>query len=270
MVSVRLPKLLRLKYGLRVSDKDLFSARLPREFFAGRPTSAALVGARDVVLCVAQPVPISDSADDDFLTHPPIASPTEMRESIGSPGAVELGRGLRIDRLRAGDEELVINACSPRGHYFSPIRNVGQRYSFVRDIDVDQLAERLYDWDPEQVVWDGLVLSRLVRDNGYSTEFAARILDYEDGERTVIYSLHAESKHVYRMREGREWLDAAEGYQLAELLSSYWSIDNVPSRVRRALWRCEYASWVYYGDLAIPILVSGKSRLSTVRTAFSS
>lgn len=145
-----------------MSDRDLYSARLPRDFFAGRPTSAALVGARDVLLCVAEPVRASESAIEDFRAHPPIAGSLEMREAIGSPGPVELGRGLRIGRLTSQDEQLVINACSPRGHYFSPIRHIGQRYSFVRDIDLEQLTDHPYGWDLEQVVWDALVLSRMV------------------------------------------------------------------------------------------------------------
>jgi hypothetical protein len=39
-----------------------------------------------------------------------------------------------------------MNACTPRGHNFAPIRQFGQRYSFI--LDVDPLA-----------------LSRLVRDH---------------------------------------------------------------------------------------------------------
>lgn len=81
----------------------------------------------------------------------------------------------------------------------------------------------------------------MIRDTATPLSLPPRIWDYEDGEHTVIYSLHAESKHVYRMREGREWLDATEGHQLADLLASYWSITEVPERVRRALWRTEYA-----------------------------
>jgi hypothetical protein len=34
-------------------DRDLFSANLPRKFFAGRPTSAPVAQVRDVIMCAA-------------------------------------------------------------------------------------------------------------------------------------------------------------------------------------------------------------------------
>lgn len=64
-----------------------------------------------------------------------------------------------------------------------------------------------YRWDPDNVIWDAIAMSRLVRANGYSTAFAARITNYADGEQTVMYTLPAESKHVYRLRDGRDWLE---------------------------------------------------------------
>jgi hypothetical protein len=71
------------------------------------------------------------------------------------------------------------------------------------------------------VIWDALSLSRLVLDNGHSTQYAARIVDHEDGTRTVVYTLDSESKHVYRVRRDREWLAADEGAELRRLLAAY-------------------------------------------------
>jgi hypothetical protein len=102
----------------------------------------------------------------------------------------------------------------------------------------------------------------MIRDNNYSTEFAARITDFEDGEQTVMYALTGESRHVYRLRTSREWLDAEDARQLAALLKAYWT--NKPdssSRVGRALWRVEWASWLGFADLAMTILVSGLESL---------
>ncbi|MGZ4303352.1 MAG: hypothetical protein ACXVSL_00585 [Solirubrobacteraceae bacterium] len=49
-----------------------------------------------------------------------------------------------------------------------------------------------------------LMLSRLVRDNAYSTEFAARIIDFQDGVQIVAYALSTELDHVYRVRHTRD------------------------------------------------------------------
>ena len=122
-------------------------------------------------------------------------------------------------------------------------RPIHYGYTFVRDVDAATWDRRPYDWDPDRVLWDGLVLSRLVRDNGYSTEFAARIADFQDGQQCVVYTLDSESKHVYRLRNDRDWLDAAEGQELCDLLAADWTVEaSLPDRVSRALWRVEFAS----------------------------
>jgi hypothetical protein len=239
-------------------DRDLFSANLPRDFFAGPPTSAPVAQVRDVLMCAAP----ADVSTNELPGHPPIAGAYEAREQIGTPGPVELGRGVRIDRLSADDAKLLVSACIPRGHYFKPIRHDNQRYSLIRDVDPEEAARHPFGWDLDRAIWEALTLSRLVRDNNYSTEFAARITDYADGQQTVMYAVTGESKHVYRLRQDREWLDAAEGRELAALLSAYWSTPPAfDSRVGRALWRAEWASWLLFADLALSILVSGLEAL---------
>lgn len=71
-----------------------------------------------------------------------------------------------------------MNACTPRGHYFVPVRQFGQRYSFVKEVALEELGERHFAWDTDGTLDDTLTLSRLVRDNGYSIEYAARLLAY--------------------------------------------------------------------------------------------
>lgn len=234
----------------------MYSARLDR-FFASPSGSAQRV--RDVILCVTdQSVQVTPQ---EFRDHMPIGSRAELRAgSVDEPA--DLGRGVSITRLDDEESELVMNACTPRGHFFYPIKQFGQRYSFVREVPLDDYAAHPYQWDRGDALWDALSLSRLVRDNAYSTQYAARIVDYDDGEQMVVYTLAAESKHVYRLRRNREWLDRAEGAELAALLDHYWQAAlDLPARVRRAWWRTEYATWVKWGDLIIPILISGLEAL---------
>jgi hypothetical protein len=150
-----------------------------------------------------------------------------------------------------------MHACTPRGHYFVPVRPFGQVYAFVRDLDPESEETRAFRWDDEEgTLYDALSLSRLVRDNGYSTQYAARITDYEDGEQRVMYRPGSESDFVYRLRQDREWLDREEGAELRDLLAARWAAD-IPPRVRRAMWRMEWATWLRWADLMVPVLVSG-------------
>lgn len=232
------------------------SAKVPR--FAPPPTDTPVARVRDVIVCVTGD---SDISLEEFKAHPPIASPIELRLG-GSADPVSLGRGVMLGRLSNEDAELVMNACSSRGHYFNPIRQFGQRFSFIRNVDLARWEQQRSAWDDEGVIYDCLSLSRLVRDNAYSTEYAARIIDHEDGVQQVIYTPNAESKHAYRFRRGRDWPDHAEAAELRHLAQAYWSCaEELPARIRRAMWRTEYSAWVRWADLALPIIVSGLESL---------
>ena len=238
-----------------MEDRIQFSAKFDQPFF-GPVTASPLVGVRDVIVC-----PNDQSVEDgvdEYREHPPIASPAIVRQEGAAP-PVELGRGVRIDRLSREDAELVMNACSPRGHYFAPIRQFGQRYSFVLDIDPAEYEEHPFQWDRDGALYEAFTLSRLVRDHAYSLEYAARIVDFEDGTQTVVYTTAAPGrKAAYRLRRVREWLDPAEGAELRDLVAAYWAATPEPlTRVGKAIWRAEYASSIAWGDLAVPFLASG-------------
>lgn len=219
---------------------DQLSAEIEDRFSAGPLNSGAIVRVRDLVVCAGDPsldVPI-----EEVYAHPPIGwdrHPGVDDERFGETvDAIDLGGGIVIEELDRDTAELVMNACTPRGHYFVPVRQFGQRYSFVKEVSLDELEERHFAWDTDGTLDDAITLSRLVRDNGYSTEYAARLLDYEDGQRCVVYVLHREDKAIWRLRRDREWLDAAEGRELAALLAAYWECrEQLPHRVRRAMWR---------------------------------
>lgn len=118
------------------------------------------------------------------------------------------------------------------------------------------------------LIWDALLLSRLVRDNSCSTTYAARVVEFDNDERVIIYTLFPEAKAVYRVRRDRDWLDPTEGRELAELAVAYWEAEThgLPGRISRALSRAESASWQRTGDTILPVLVSGlESLLKTER-----
>src|SRR4051794_35648849 len=100
-----------------MTDPLQFSAKFNAIHAISLPTNAPVVRVRDVLICVTSG---ADVSMEEVHAHPPIASPIEMRvRGAGEP--VDLGRGVYIGRLSGEDVELVMNACSLRGHYFAPV-----------------------------------------------------------------------------------------------------------------------------------------------------
>ncbi|HEY2333653.1 MAG TPA: hypothetical protein VGH58_01425 [Solirubrobacterales bacterium] len=245
---------------------DQLSAELEDRFSAGPPTQTPIVRVRDLIVCAGDPsldVPI-----EEVYAHPPIGwerHPGDAERFAEIVDMIDLGDGIVIEELDRDIAELVMNACTPRGHYFVPVRQFGQRYSFVKEVALDELEQRHFAWDTDGTLDDALTLSRLVRDHGYSTQYAARLIDYDDGQRCIVYVLHREDKSIYRLRRDREWLDAAEGRELAGLLAAYWECrEELPPRVRRAMWRMAYAPRIRWADMVVPILIGGLEALLKV------
>jgi hypothetical protein len=90
------------------------------DFIARAPTDAAVVAIRDVLV-----VPTT-IVEGDY--------PSQDEQPAGNP-AVEIADGLTLEHLPPADSELVMSACSQRGHYFLGVRQFGERYTFVRQVD---------------------------------------------------------------------------------------------------------------------------------------
>jgi hypothetical protein len=226
--------------------------------FVGPVTDAPVAAVRDVILC---PTGVGGGDADDYRAHPPVASPILTRLKEVDPGPAPLGRNLRIDRLNEDEAEMVLRACTPRGHNFAPVKQFGQRYTFVLDIDPQQWETRPYGWDPEDVLYDALALSRLVRDNAFSLEYAARIITWEDGQQVVTW-MRGPQSNAFSVRHERDWLTSEEADELARLLKTYWAVkDDLPRKVTRAMWRAEYATSIRWGDVSLPTNVSGLEAL---------
>lgn len=217
----------------------------------GRPrTQTPVVAVRDVLV-----VPTSDyGSTDEWRSNPPAGDP---------PFA--LGRALfLVDRLGDGEDELVFNACTPRGHFFFGARQFGVRVAFVRhhDISVAQGAGSS-QWDSDGTITVAYKLSRWVRDNAASTEFSARVVEHEDGEKQVIPGpVSGESAIAYRAREDRDWLDADDAGALRELLEAYWKDPTVVrDRLDRAQYRCEESAHHRFAEDAVAEVVGGLEAL---------
>jgi hypothetical protein len=129
-----------------------------------------------------------------------------------------------------------MNACTQRGHYFHSVRQFGAPYTFVREVDPAVYETTPFSWDDGHVIFFSMVLSRLIRDNGHSFEFAARIVDHMDGMQQVIPVNAPGYVPTYRPRRDRDWLTASEAVELRQLFADHWPVrDTLPWKVIHAL-----------------------------------
>lgn len=186
---------------------------------------------------------------EEFEAHPPAGEP-----------AVELGRGIAIERLPHEEAEAYMDACEPRGMDPPAARQFGQRYALLRRNapNPDHLT-----WDPDGAILAAVALSRLVLPNPTGAEYAMRVIDYEGGQRRLV-PLGFEARFAAYVADPseRDWLDQAEAEALRELLTNYWrDEDQLPERARHALWLSEYGSRRRFVDIAWPHAVTALEAL---------
>jgi hypothetical protein len=231
-------------------DQARYSADLPTSGAAAPPGNAEVVRVRDVLL-----LPTSGATQGDTLDFALLPQWDPERGGRTEPEHIDLGRGLSLAKLDGDEPKRVLNACSSRGHYFVPVKQFGEMYSFVLEVPLDEIELVRWTWDTDQVISDALAMSRLILDNGYSTEYAARIFDYANQEQQVMPAPMPQPG-TWRLRQSRDWLTTTEAEELRDLLSGFWSVrDSLPDRVSHALWLAEYVVSVRWLDVIAPLLV---------------
>ena len=181
------------------------------------------------------------------------------RTPAGQAGAVELPHGVRIEHIDRDLANRLFNATSLRGENWSPIRQFHAVNAYVREAwNEGERTAPLDSWDYERRIWPVVQLSRLIRDNGTSTEHAAQLQIYADGSERIVPFDGFESHVVYRLYPDRPgWLDTNEAVQLDTLVDAFWSEPELPRRVGRALRQTEEITGARYLQNAIPMVVGG-------------
>jgi hypothetical protein len=202
---------------------------------------------RDVLVI---PSPGYRADPQDWLDNPPVEDRTD------------LGNGVFIERLRNENDDLpdeVMDAASPRGLHYKPVRQFGQLYSFWREIPRNEWdGADMHAWDPTQAIGEAVALSRLVLDNAHSFEFVGRVFDRDDGHRQIASNLGYDGRVAYRTRTDRFWLTPGDAEQLRGLLEQYREVeDALPDRVRRALWHADRSAYCRYINEAVTNIVTG-------------
>jgi hypothetical protein len=169
----------------------------------------------------------SFTSDGDWRRFPPFQ---------GEPA--DLGRGLRLEVLADDESDLVMNACTERGHHFWAMRQFDAMYAFVLEVNLAVYEQHSYAWDVDGVLRRALQLSRLIQDNGYGTTYAARVVDFDGGFQQVIPQAHWHPYFIdtYRVRDDRDWFTGDQAEELAQLLDCWWRNEAAfPVRIQRSL-----------------------------------
>lgn len=205
----------------------------------------------------------------DVLVIPSPGHRANQQDWLDNPsadGPVDIGNGVFLERLRGDDSELaeqVIHASVPRGLNFDAARQFGQLYSFWREIPAAEWdGARMFHWDPTQAITEAIAVSRFVLDNAHSFEFAGRVFDRTDGRRRIAPLTGHDGRMAYRARKNRFWFTTAEAEKLRELLDQYRAVnEELPDRVKRALWQADLSAYAHYIDDAAIRVVTGLEAL---------
>jgi len=181
------------------------------------------------------------------------------RTPAGHAGPVELPHGVRIEGIDGDLANRLFDATSLCGEKWSPTRQFQAVHAYVREAWKEgEGTAPLDSWDYERRVWPVVQLSRLIRDNGTSTEHAAQLQIHADGSERIVPFDGFESHVVYRLYPDRPgWLDTDEAVQLRALVDAFWSGPELPCRVGRALRQAEEIAGARYLQNAIPLVVEG-------------
>jgi hypothetical protein len=193
------------------------------------------------------------------------------RTPAGHGGPVLLPEDVRIERLDLDLAKRLFDATSLRGENWNPKRQFYAVHAYVRHVWA-QGDEGHPDshWDDQRKIWPTVQLSRLIRDNNTSTEYAVRRIILRGGEEELIPFDGYETHVLYRLYpKVPGWLDDAEVAQLRALLTAYWDDQTLPLRVGRALRRVEVVATERYLEDALPLVVGGFESLVKIARNFA-
>jgi hypothetical protein len=141
---------------------------------------------------------------------------------------------------------------------FKPVRQFGQRYSFVRR----KAPGPIYEWDADSLIQNALAVSRLVRGNGHDAHYSVRVIDgvgTPDKGPQIVPAVRWDAWHADDGQ--RDWLSQPEAEELADLLPRFLAIDRWSVRVNNAFWLIEYAARTGFAVPAVIWTVSATEAL---------
>jgi hypothetical protein len=202
------------------------------------------------------------STDYAVIVQSRNGDPRGEPDPAGWNAPIAVGPFVTLERIPHDDAEEFVHACSATGAGFEPVRQSGQLYSFVRR-DAPE-GQTVWHWDPDEAVQLAIAFSRFVRDNSHCTEIGVRtVAGWANGRRQVA-PLDIEARaFAYRViTPGRDYLDDTDAREVDTLLRRYYDVrEELPERIRHALWLAEYMTRTPYILIAFIYVVSALEAL---------
>ena len=114
-------------------DQARYSAGLPTGGVAKPPGEADVVRVRDVLLIQAP------GWAGGYLRSGAAPSMGSGKARTDATRTNRPGPRTNADKLDRQEADRLLYACSPRGHYFVPVKQYGPMYSFDREVGLDEI-----------------------------------------------------------------------------------------------------------------------------------
>jgi hypothetical protein len=190
----------------------------------------------------------------------------ENEAPAGGNGPVPLGHGVVVQQLESSLVDRLIRASGKRGENMETTATMfTAAFAYSRVATREEIRQKLYGgWDPTGALFNTMWLSRLVRDNATSTEFAVRRIIIRDRDERLVPFDAYDSHVAYKFDPSqRDWLTDEEVLQVAPLVAA---LKAAPpgDRVGRALRYSEQATRERFLEDAQPLIVRGLEALLKV------
>jgi hypothetical protein len=179
---------------------------------------------------------------------------------------IPFGDCYTIGRLPNHEAEAVLDAVDPSGENHKPHRQWSELHTITRHVapgPADDIPSDSYDVGGEMRLV--VALSRLIHDNHYCDEYAARIIEAPARPRVIAPVRHLEGRLAYTLHSGRFWLADRDIPELERLLAFYRGAHAIlPERVVRAFWQVERSVQMpFLADAAVHIVSGLEALLKT-------
>lgn len=194
----------------------------------------------------------------------------ESRDGIlpaGWNALVPVGPFVMIGRISAADSKEFVEACLSQSSTAPPTISVAPVFYTLVRRDAPKVDPSMYVWDPDGAISIVIQLSRLVRSNSHCTDAAVRTIEGWDHGKRETRPLDPQAR-FYASRiitPERAYLDDVEAEELNRLVTTWYEVrDELPSRVRYAMWLAEFSHHTSYLQImCIDVVAALEALLNT-------
>lgn len=204
------------------------------------------------------------AVQDIVLCRPHVDNPDPNARVLDQ--AIQLSVDVSIGPVNDGIAREIDALCNPHrlndhpGDARPPIR-----YAFARTLpDTATVAA----FDPDGILTAALAMSRLAHPTSAGFEWSARVSTAADGafEEATAGFVKGRGAYAFIVSGSRDWLTVADARETATLLAAFSAqAATMQGRVRRALWRHDYAMAIEELDIRWLVIASGLEALVKIQ-----